>query len=182
MHNLGNVEVGSVEVFQGRERLVIILSAVRSSLKHVESDARHALGFLTNHKRFNVAITRAKALLVVVGNPLILARDYSSEERGDADATQPWRALLRYAVDRGAYRGVDLPPELLHETDGGDFSRAITDGDGQDPQPGCTSLGAVDVANATTDVAGSLSAEERRATLESWAVQAADVARLQVAR
>lgn len=30
-------------------------------------DARHRLGFLCNPKRFNVALTRAKALLVVVG-------------------------------------------------------------------------------------------------------------------
>lgn len=31
-----------------------------------------AVGFWANPKRFNVAITRAKALLVVVGHPLVL--------------------------------------------------------------------------------------------------------------
>ena len=34
-------------------------------------EAQH-FGFWRNPKRFNVAITRAKALLVVVGHPLVL--------------------------------------------------------------------------------------------------------------
>ena len=35
-------------------------------------DAVNKLGFLANPKRFNVAVTRARALMVVVGNPHIL--------------------------------------------------------------------------------------------------------------
>lgn len=57
------MSVGSVEMFQGRERPVIIVSAVRSSVSHVEKDARLALGFLSNAKRFNVAVTRAQVRL-----------------------------------------------------------------------------------------------------------------------
>ena len=94
---VGDVAIGSVEVFQGGEREVMIVSTVRSSADLLEMDARHALGFVGNPKRFNVAVTRAKQLLVVVGNPAVLALD---------DA---WSALLRYAVAHGAYRGVDLP-------------------------------------------------------------------------
>lgn len=35
---------------------------------------KYYLGFLSNPKRFNVAITRAKALLIVVGNPHVLVK------------------------------------------------------------------------------------------------------------
>jgi len=47
------------------------------------------VGFWRNRKRFNVAITRAKALLVVAGHPAVLLEDDS------------WRELLRWA---GAWR------------------------------------------------------------------------------
>jgi superfamily I DNA and/or RNA helicase len=46
------------------------------------------VGFWRNPKRFNVAITRAKALLVVVGSPRVLAADDN------------WRQLLRHCVAR----------------------------------------------------------------------------------
>jgi len=100
------VEVGSVEVFQGREKAAIVLSAVRSSSEHLPFDARHALGFLANPKRFNVAVTRAKALLVVVGNPAILGRD------------PHWAALLAHCVKHGAYKGCQLP-DWFDATGGG---------------------------------------------------------------
>ncbi|KAL8585610.1 hypothetical protein ACOMHN_067055 [Nucella lapillus] len=66
------VKVGSVEEFQGQERRAVIISTVRSNERLVRSDVRHVLGFLSNAKRFNVAITRAQALLVVIGNPHVL--------------------------------------------------------------------------------------------------------------
>ena len=45
---------------------------IRSSPEYVTLDQRHRLGFLADSKRFNVAITRSQALLIVVGNPHIL--------------------------------------------------------------------------------------------------------------
>jgi helicase MOV-10 len=60
---LEEVKVGSTETFQGQERRVIIISTVRSSEDYVNSDVLHNLGFLENPKRFNVAVTRAQALL-----------------------------------------------------------------------------------------------------------------------
>ena len=71
---MNDVTVGSVEKFQGQEREVIIISTVRSTFKDNEFDRACNLGFLTNPKRFNVAITRARSLLVVVGNPHVLAK------------------------------------------------------------------------------------------------------------
>ncbi|KAK7891638.1 hypothetical protein WMY93_023601 [Mugilogobius chulae] len=66
---LSDIKVGSVEEFQGQEYLVIILSTVRSNETVPSDDLQSSLGFLSNPKRFNVAITRAKALLLIVGNP-----------------------------------------------------------------------------------------------------------------
>ena len=74
MKGLQEVTVGTVEEFQGQERSVMIVSTVRSSPQYLATDGIYKLGFLANPKRFNVAITQAKALLVVVGNPYILAQ------------------------------------------------------------------------------------------------------------
>ena len=54
------LEIGTVDAFQGREKKIIIMSCVRSKTRHV--------GFLRNEKRLNVALTRAKALLIIIGN------------------------------------------------------------------------------------------------------------------
>ncbi|KAG2499969.1 hypothetical protein HYH03_002254 [Edaphochlamys debaryana] len=95
------IKVGSVEEFQGQERRVIIISTVRSNGDYLALDSKHRLGFLSNPKRFNVAITRAKALLIVVGNAEVLACD------------PHWRRLLRFLAPKGAITGPALPHGLL---------------------------------------------------------------------
>ena len=56
------VTVGAVEEFQGQERLVIIVSTVRSSDAHVPLDYKFNLGFLRNPK----ACTRLNAALSIL--------------------------------------------------------------------------------------------------------------------
>uniref|UniRef100_A0A8B9JV92 RNA helicase n=1 Tax=Astyanax mexicanus TaxID=7994 RepID=A0A8B9JV92_ASTMX len=102
---LGDIKVGSVEEFQGQEFLVIILSTVRSNEDLSGSDLQNVLGFLSNPKRFNVAITRSKALLITIGNPHVLIKEAC------------FYALLQYAYDNGAYLGCD-PPVSLRATHG----------------------------------------------------------------
>ncbi|XP_047239037.1 RNA helicase Mov10l1 isoform X3 [Girardinichthys multiradiatus] len=100
---LSDIKVGSVEEFQGQEFLVIILSTVRSNESVGSDDLQSSLGFLANPKRFNVAVTRPKALLITVGNPHILIKD------------QCFRALLQYCFNNGAYLGCD-PPQFLRDS------------------------------------------------------------------
>ena len=88
-----NVQVGSCEQFQGKECRVIIISTVRSGMEHLKSDENFNLGFVKNPKRLNVAVTRAKALLIIVGNPHVLQRDVC------------WRKMLQFCVDNKAYTG-----------------------------------------------------------------------------
>ncbi|KAJ3228306.1 hypothetical protein HK099_004299 [Clydaea vesicula] len=61
---LGDIKSGLISDFQGDEREVIILSCVRAT-SYVGLDYNN--GFLRDSKKFNVAISRAKSLLVVVG-------------------------------------------------------------------------------------------------------------------
>ena len=69
---LGNIEIGSVERFQGREKKVIIITTTRGTDDFLLPDGDYYFGFLKSARRFNVAITRAKSLLIIVGNPTIL--------------------------------------------------------------------------------------------------------------
>ncbi|KAK9511523.1 hypothetical protein O3M35_000162 [Rhynocoris fuscipes] len=95
-------KVGSIEEFQGQEKMAIIVSVVRSSPEPVSVDMHRALGFVANARRLNVALSRARAVLIILGNPHLLALDMH------------WRSVLKHCVENNAYIGCDLPPDLLN--------------------------------------------------------------------
>jgi len=77
------LEIASVDAFQGREKEVVIISCVRSN----ES---HGIGFLADARRLNVALTRAKAALIMVGNARVLSKQAT------------WNQLIRHFKDNKA--------------------------------------------------------------------------------
>jgi len=62
-----SIEIASVDAFQGREKDIIIISCVRSN-------EHQGIGFLADPRRLNVALTRAKYALILVGNPKVLCK------------------------------------------------------------------------------------------------------------
>lgn len=59
------IEVNTVDAFQGREKDIVIFNCVRSNKL---TTLQASLGFLTDQRRLNVAITRPRHFLFYVGN------------------------------------------------------------------------------------------------------------------
>jgi predicted DNA helicase len=78
------VEVKTVDGFQGREKEIIIISLVRSNPKE-------EIGFLEDIRRLNVALTRAKRKLIIIGD----AKTLSSNEI--------YRKLINFIKEKGKY-------------------------------------------------------------------------------
>uniref|UniRef100_A0A4W3IM21 RNA helicase n=1 Tax=Callorhinchus milii TaxID=7868 RepID=A0A4W3IM21_CALMI len=108
MKDIKELKVGSVEEFQGQERKVILISTVRSSSEYLHVDQEFCLGFLKNPKRFNVALTRAKSLLIVVGNPRILNKDSN------------WNKFLSFCVNKCGYTGADYADDEAEDDEAED--------------------------------------------------------------
>jgi ATP-dependent RNA/DNA helicase IGHMBP2 len=85
------LEIGTVDGLQGREKEAVVLSLVRSN-------ERGEVGFLAELRRLNVALTRARRHLTIVGDSATLAHD--PDLRGLVDHLQQ-HALYRSAFELG---------------------------------------------------------------------------------
>lgn len=83
------VDVSTIDGFQGRETEIVIFSVVRTP---TESGS---IGFVADDRRMNVGLTRARATLIVLGHSRALA-DYDS-----------WRRMVSNALRRSCYQRVD---------------------------------------------------------------------------
>ncbi|MEB8346902.1 TM0106 family RecB-like putative nuclease [Flavobacteriaceae bacterium KMM 6898] len=71
---LPNLEVGTVDKFQGQEAPVIIYSLASSNLE----EAPRGMDFLFSPYRFNVAVSRARTRFIMVANPAIFEAECKS--------------------------------------------------------------------------------------------------------
>ncbi|CAH0546496.1 unnamed protein product [Brassicogethes aeneus] len=84
-------KIGTVEEFQGQEFNVVLVSTVRSS-----SEKADDLNFISCPRRINVTISRAKCLLIIIGNPNVLSKNIV------------WRSVINYCISNGAYTGCQM--------------------------------------------------------------------------
>ncbi|XP_062022614.1 uncharacterized protein LOC133738941 [Rosa rugosa] len=84
-----SLSVRSVDGFQGGEEDVIIISTVRCN-------GNGSIGFLSNHQRANVVLTRARHCLWILGNGLTLSKSNSI-----------WKNLIIDAKNRNCFYNAD---------------------------------------------------------------------------
>ena len=86
--HLAQLEVSTVDSFQGREKSYVLFSAVRAHSVERRGGGGSGIGFVADSNRLNVALTRAKQCLAVLGS----ARTLSQEPI--------WRSLIEDARQR----------------------------------------------------------------------------------
>jgi superfamily I DNA and/or RNA helicase len=87
---LAGAEVDTVDAFQGREKDAVLLSLTRSN-------GRGELGFLNDLRRINVALTRARRHLFIVGDSATLgAHPYYARLIAHAQATGGYRSAWEW--------------------------------------------------------------------------------------
>ncbi len=79
------LEIDTVDGFQGREKEAVVISLVRSN-------AIGEIGFLSDARRMNVALTRAKRKMIIVGDSATLGSD------------KFFQSLLAWVEKTGSYR------------------------------------------------------------------------------
>ncbi|XVF45709.1 hypothetical protein PTKIN_Ptkin02bG0228300 [Pterospermum kingtungense] len=84
------VDIGTIDGFQGREKDVVIFSCVRANKDR-------GIGFVSDFRRMNVGITRAKSSVLVVGSASTLKTD------------EHWGSLVESAEKRECFFKVDKP-------------------------------------------------------------------------
>lgn len=100
-HNL-SIEVATVDAFQGRDRDVIIYSTTRSN-------PRSDIGFLKDRRRLNVALSRARELLIVVGDHDMLGR------AAGRDDINPFRHVIAHIESHQQDCAVVAVSEVLRD-------------------------------------------------------------------
>ncbi|TVU10094.1 hypothetical protein EJB05_43602 [Eragrostis curvula] len=103
---VAEMEINTVDGFQGREVDILVLSTVRASIssgdRHQTGEAR-SIGFVADVRRMNVALTRARLSLWIVGNARTL------------QTNSHWGSLVQNAKERDLFISVKRPYGLIFE-------------------------------------------------------------------
>jgi hypothetical protein len=103
---VAEMEINTVDGFQGREVDILLLSTVRASMssgsRHQIGEAR-SIGFVADVRRMNVALTRARLSLWIVGNARTL------------QTNSHWDSLVQNAKERNLFISVKRPYGLVFE-------------------------------------------------------------------
>lgn len=122
-----DIEIDTVDAYQGRDRDIIIYSIVRSSPEMelgqaIRKNKRSTLGFLKDdnggRNRINVALSRARELLVIVGNKEIVRIENNN----------PLGRVARYIKSKSQWdypiiglRGIDYVSDRVNDVGEGDL-------------------------------------------------------------
>ena len=98
--------VNTLDSFQGRDNQIIIYSFVRSNL-------RHTIGFQNEVRRLNVMMTRAKSLLIMVGDSETLTNTKALTVHDNKRACEYYTDLIDYCKENAGY--IDYSKEHSHE-------------------------------------------------------------------
>ena len=129
------VEVNSVDGFQGREKDVIILSSVRSD--RGRTHGKYGIGFLRDARRMNVSITRARASVFVLGHVATLKEE------------PLWEAMIHDASERQCLLRAHSPIKIWFGTAVKELAREAEEqtsdgrGDGEAASVGAAASAAV---------------------------------------
>lgn len=103
---VAEMEINTVDGFQGREVDILVLSTVRASNssndRHRTSEAR-SIGFVADVRRMNVALTRARLSLWIVGNARTLR------------INSHWDSLVQNAEERNLFISIKRPYRFIFE-------------------------------------------------------------------
>lgn len=108
------IEFNTVDGFQGREVDILILSTVRASEQNSVAPGINSsnIGFVADVRRMNVALTRAKLSLWIMGNTRTLQTDKN------------WAALIKDAKERNLVKPVQRPyRSMFKDFDNNSFSQ-----------------------------------------------------------
>jgi len=105
--------VGTVDKFQGQEAPIVIVSMCASD----GNESARGLEFLFNKNRLNVAISRAKCLAIVVGNPKLARSTCSRIEQ--MELINVFCKIVESGTSEGSCEIIEKPKEIKMLSDSG---------------------------------------------------------------